>query len=283
MDFGMRPYTNLTIAELQLKQTDNSAVLGKEKQSKQHLYIGLSKWGDPDWKEALNIAKAADKDMLGAYASNFNAVELNATHYKIYDETIIDKWLEKAGNNSFKFCPKMFNGITHRGALNNKQELLDSFVQSCYLFKEKLGVVFIQLSESFGYSRHQELLQFLQTLPTEIQFFVELRNNNWFPVESHPEFYNQLQALNIGLVITDTPGIRVTAHMHLTTPKVFVRFVCMGNEQLDYERIADWKNRLTEWYSQGLQEAYFFLHVHEEEKAIAFTKYVQQQFNEIVK
>ena len=159
---------------------------------------------------------------------------------------------------------------------------LPCFINSIYLFKEKLGAVFIQLSESFSYSRHQELLQFLQTLPKDIQFFVELRNRNWFPVEAHLEFYNQLEALNIGLVITDTPGIRATAHMHLTTSKVFVRFVCMGNELLDVERIADWKNKLTEWYAQGLQEAYFFLHVHEENEAIAFTKFVQQELNELI-
>lgn len=221
--------------------------------------------------------------MLPAYAQNFNAVELNATHYKIYDETIIDTWVDKTGSNSFKFCPKMFNGVTHRGPLNNKQEVLQSFIDSCYLFKENLGAVFIQLSESFGYTRHPELLQLLQTLPKDIQFFVELRNSNWFPIETHTDFYKQVQDLNVGLVITDTPGLRHTAHMHLTVPKVFVRFVCMGNEQLDYERITDWKNRLTEWYSQGLQEAYFFLHVHEEGNAIAFTKHVQEQFNSLLK
>lgn len=283
MDFGMISYTNLTKADLQLRSTNNSNVLGSVQPQKQNLYIGLSKWGDPVWKEALQLQKGRDKDMLPAYAQNFNAVELNATHYKIYDENIIDKWLEKAGSKDFKFCPKMFNGITHRGALTNKQELVDAFVQSCYLFKENLGAVFIQLSESFGYARHQELLQFLQTLPKDIQFFVELRNSNWFPVESHIDFYKQLETLNIGLVITDTPGIRAAAHMHLTTPKVFVRFVCMGNEQLDYDRIVDWKNRLAEWYQQGLQEAYFFLHVHEEEQAIVFTKHVQEQFNKLLK
>jgi hypothetical protein len=36
------------------------------------------------------------------------------------------KWAATAADKDFKFCPKMYQGITHRGALENKQ-----FVHIC--------------------------------------------------------------------------------------------------------------------------------------------------------
>ncbi len=174
----------------------------------------------------------------------------------------------------------MFNGITHRGSLGKKEELTYQFLSSLDSFGNQLGAVFIQLSDTFSPSRINELLDFLKFLPKNIQYFLELRNANWYPLqEKYCNFLNQLYLLNIGLVITDTPGIRYPAHMLLTTPKVFVRFVGIGNTDLDKQRLANWQSILTGWYTQGLQEAYFFLHLHNEAEAIEVAKQVQQSFN----
>jgi uncharacterized protein YecE (DUF72 family) len=70
--------------------------------------------------------------------------------------------------------------------------------------------------------------------------------------------------------------------MLLTTPKVFVRFVGIGNTDLDKQRLANWQSTLTEWYRQGLQEAYFFLHLHNEAEAIEVVKQVQESFNKTI-
>ncbi len=70
--------------------------------------------------------------------------------------------------------------------------------------------------------------------------------------------------------------------MLLTTPKVFIRFVGIGNTVLDNQRLANWQSILTEWYAQGLQEAYFFLHLHKEADAIQMAKQAQQSFNNAI-
>ncbi|WP_379012988.1 DUF72 domain-containing protein [Parasediminibacterium paludis] len=284
MNFGMIPYDTLTFTDVELPVVDNSKVLGNKKATHPAIYVGLSKWGDEEWKIPLNAPKTKDKDMLALYASHFNTVELNATHYRIFDDAYITKWAQQSNNNAFKFCPKMFNGITHRGSLANKEELTYQFLSSLDGFGNQLGPVFIQLSESFSPSRINELLDFLKFLPKNIQFFIELRSRHWYPLqEKYRNFLNQLYLLNIGLVITDTPGIRYPAHMLLTIPKLFVRFVGIGNTELDNQRLANWQTILTEWYAQGLEEAYFFLHLHNEADAIQEAKEVQQNFAAILK
>jgi uncharacterized protein YecE (DUF72 family) len=283
MNFGMIPYDTLTFSDVVLPVVDNSKVLGNKKATNPAIYVGLSKWGDAEWKLPLNSPNAKDKEMLALYTSHFNTVELNATHYRIFDDANIAKWVEQSNNPAFKFCPKMFNGITHRGSLANKEELTYQFLSSLDSFGNQLGAVFIQLSDTFSPSRINELLDFLKFLPKNIQYFLELRNANWFPLQDkYRNFLNQLYLLNIGLVITDTPGIRYTGHMLLTTPKVFVRFVGIGNTDLDKQRLANWQSTLTEWYRQGLQEAYFFLHLHNEAEAIEVVKQVQESFNKTI-
>lgn len=279
----MIPYDNLTFNDVALPVVDNSKVLGNKKANNPAIYVGLSKWGDAEWKVPLNAPNTKDKDMLALYASHFNTVELNATHYRIYDDANILKWVEQSNNPAFKFCPKMFNGITHRGSLANKEELTYQFLSSLDSFGNQLGAVFIQLSDTFAPSRINELLDFLKFLPKTMQYFLEIRNANWYPLQDkYRNFLNQLYLLNIGLVITDTPGIRYTAHMLLTTPKVFVRFVGIGNTDIDNQRLVNWQSILSQWYAQGLQEAYFFLHLHHEAEAIQVAKQVQESFNKTI-
>ncbi len=54
-------------------------------------------------------------------------------------------------------------------------------------------------------------------------------------------------------------------HMRLTTPTAFIRWVGC-NHAVDYKRLDDWVDRLTDWKSQGLRELYFFIHENQEEK-----------------
>jgi uncharacterized protein YecE (DUF72 family) len=58
---------------------------------------------------------------------HYNCIELNATHYKIYGAAGIDKWAAKAKGKDFRFCPKMYQGVTHRGSLKEKEFLTSEF------------------------------------------------------------------------------------------------------------------------------------------------------------
>jgi uncharacterized protein YecE (DUF72 family) len=239
------------------------------------IHIGCPQWIVPGWLGKVYPAKAKDKDMLANYVRNFNCIELNATHYKIYDQEGIGKWAEKATGRDFLFCPKMFQGITHQGSLKGKEALMNDFFQGLKAFQQHLGPVFIQLSDSFGPNRKQELFEFLKSLPKDLTFFLEVRHPDWFAQETAKrELFNTLYLLKTGSVITDVAGRRDCAHMHLTIPKAFVRFVANSKHPTDYMRLDNWVERIKGWLENGLEELYFFIHMPDELYSPELTVYL---------
>lgn len=257
------------------------------------LYLGATRWTVPEWSGSLYPRKAKAADFLSYYSRQFNTVELNATHYKIYSHDELLKWVNQADevadsvnhSGEFVFCPKLFQGISHRGALKGKEELVRSFAESVQVLDEgiktRLGPVFIQLSDQFSPARQVELLEFLASLPVGIQWMLELRHAAWFEQSQRmADFYRTLSDLKIGLVITDVAGRRDVCPMLVTVPRVLIRFVGNQGHPTDFTRIDAWANRLQQWYQSGLESTYFFLHLGNEELVPSFGIYVGRKFSE---
>jgi uncharacterized protein YecE (DUF72 family) len=136
------------------------------------------------------------------------------------------------------------------------------------------------VSEAFSPKRKEELFEFLQTMPTDLQFFMEVRHPDWFkkPEITH-ELFTRLKEMNIGAVITDTSGRRDCAHMYLTLPKVFVRYVGNSLHDTDYTRIDEWVGRMKYWLKNGLEELCFFMHMHDEATSPELTVYLVEKMN----
>jgi len=198
----------------------------------------------------------------------------------VYGEAGIQKWAEKAAGRDFKFCPKMYQGVTHRGNLAGKQFITNEFFRGIVAFKEHLGPVFVQVSDTFSPKRKEELFTYLKTLPTDLQFFLEVRHPDWFSKDAvREELFSTLKQLNMGAVITDTAGRRDCAHMHLTIPKVFIRYVGNSLHATDYTRSDAWIKRMKYWLDNGLEELYFFMHMHEEATSPELTVYLVDKMN----
>ncbi len=282
MEFGKITEKELVKAALKLPMEPafNKKILTSKAAAKPKVYIGCAKWGRSEWVGALYPLKTKEKDFLENYVQHYNSIELNATHYKVYDEAMIKKWSEKAGKKDFKFCPKMYKGVTHFGSLKGKEFLTEEFLKGILAFKEHLGPIFIQVSEAFSPKRKEELFDYLKTLPKELSFFVEVRHPEWYSDEAiSEEYFNTLKKLKLGAVITDTAGRRDCAHMHLTMPKTFIRYVGNSLHKTDYMRIDDWVKRIKFWLNNGLKELYFFMHMHDEAKSPELTAYLTDELN----
>jgi uncharacterized protein YecE (DUF72 family) len=282
MEFGRVPETELNSINFTLpKEPDfNKAVLPGKKVKDPKVYLGCAKWGRTEWVGKIYPLKTKEKDFLDHYVKHYNSIELNATHYKIYGATGIAKWAAKAGDKDFRFCPKMYQGITHRGSLLNKDFVINEFLRGIDAFKEHLGPVFVQVSDAFTTKRKEELFQFLRSLPTDMQFFLEVRHPDWFGKEDlRNELFEFLRSINIGIVITDTSGRRDCAHMHLTVPKAFIRYVGNSLHPTDYTRVDEWINRMQYWLENGMEELYFFMHMHDEAFSPELTVYMVDKLN----
>lgn len=258
----------------------NRTVLPGKKAADPKVYLGCAKWGRTEWVGKIYPPKTKEKDFLDHYVRHYNSIELNATHYKIYGAAGIAKWAAKAGERDFMFCPKMYQGVTHRGSLLNKDFITSEFLRGILAFEKHLGPVFVQVSDAFTPKRKEELFSFLKSLPVDMQFFLELRHPDWFGKEAiRDELFAFLRSINMGIVITDTSGRRDCAHMHLTVPKAFIRYVGNSLHPTDYTRVNDWIGRMQYWLDNGLEELYFFMHMHDEAFSPELTVYMVDRLN----
>lgn len=282
MEFGRVPEETLNSIDFSLPAEPlyNEAVLKGKPVKNPKVYLGCAKWGREEWVGKIYPPKTKEKDFLQHYVNHYNSIELNATHYKVYGEAGIKKWAEKAAGKDFKFCPKLYQGITHRGSLKGKQFITNEFFRGIASFEEYLGPVFMQVSDTFSPKRKEELFGFLKTLPTDLQFFLEVRHPDWFKKDAvREELFSTLTSLNMGAVITDTAGRRDCAHMHLTIRKAFIRYVGNSLHPTDYTRCDAWIERMKRWMDKGLEELYFFMHMHDEATSPELTVYLVDKMN----
>lgn len=282
MDFGKVPENELNKVDFSLPKEPaiNKQVLKGTPAKKPQIYLGCAKWGRKEWLGKIYPPKTKEKDFLEHYVRHYNSIELNATHYKVYDADTIAKWDEKAKGQDFKFCPKMVNSVTHFGSLNNKQPITDNFLEGVTAFGKHLGPIFIQVSDRFTPNRRDELFNYLSSLPRDLQFFLEVRHPDWFADKDvRTDMFNSLRKLKIGAVITDTAGRRDCAHMHLTVPKAFIRYVGNSLHPTDFTRTDAWVKRIKYWLDNGLQELYFFMHMHNEATSPELTVYLVDALN----
>ena len=282
MEFGRVAENELNTIDFYLpaEPQGNKKILGGKKKKDAKVYLGCAKWGRTEWVGKIYPPKTKEKDFLKHYVEHYNSIELNATHYKVYGPAGIAKWKEKAEGKDFMFCPKMYQGVTHRGSLQGKDFITNEFFRGIVAFEKNLGPIFVQVSDSFSPNRRKELFDYLASLPKDLQFFLEVRHPGWFAKEDiQKEMIETLSSLNIGAVITDTAGRRNCAHMHLTIPKAFIRYVGNSLHASDYTRCDAWVDRMKHWLDKGMEELYFFMHMHDEATSPELTVYLVDKLN----
>lgn len=284
MEFGRVPEEELNSIDFTLpaEPAGNAAVLktGKKNKVKQQVYFGCAKWGRKEWVGKIYPKGTRDAQFLDHYVHHYNSIELNATHYKINTAADIKKWADKAEGLDFKFCPKVPQLISHYSQFKNTDQLTTAFLEGVLAFGEHLGPIFLQVSDKFAPTRRDILFNYIKSLPTDVQFFLEVRHPDWFSDKTvMNEMLQTLREANTGLVITDTAGRRDCAHMHLTIPKTFIRYVGNSLHPTDFTRTDKWIERMKYWLDSGIEEIYFFMHMHDEATSPELTVYMVDKMN----
>jgi uncharacterized protein YecE (DUF72 family) len=276
IDFTLPADTELTLSTLKAAKSDELI----------QVHVGCAKWGRKEWIGQIYPPKTKDANFLDEYVKHFDCIELNATFYNVYGPDTIAKWKTKAESNpDFKFCPKFSQSISHIRRLKNADDITTTYYEGIMAFGEKLGPLFLQLSDNYTPKSFPELKAYLETLPKDVPVFVELRHKEWFSVtENRDKVFKLLHELNIGAVITDASGRRDVIHMSLPTPHAFIRFVgCTdteGNYDLDKARLDMWVDRIKQWQQQGLKSVWFFMHQHDERFSPILSDYVTDKLNQ---
>ncbi|HVK46887.1 MAG TPA: DUF72 domain-containing protein [Pseudobacter sp.] len=276
MHFGKVPENEVSSIDFSLRPDPpgNALVLPGKPVPHPRLYVGCATRGPKQWINKIYPKGTKEVDYLDEYVKHFNSIEFNATHYQIYGEDIIGRWAAKAEGRDFMFCPKVPQLISHYSGFNNVDEPTDSFLRGILAFGEHLGPIFLQLSEKHSPANQQKLFSYLRSLPTDLTFFLEVRHPDWLvdgPVKDH--LFGTLREMKIGAVITDAAGRRDCAHMELTIPKAFIRYVGHAMGPTDPVRMNRWADRLKQWLDKGLEEIWFFMHTPDEIMAPEMVEY----------
>ncbi len=281
MDFGKVAYNLLDTIDFTLPPEPliNKEVLPGKRVENPRVYVGCPRWSVKEWVGKLYPKGTKDSHFLDEYVRQFNCIELNSTFYNLYDEAAIAKWAAKAGESDFKFCPKLFQGISHEGHLEYKGPLTQAFEKMVSAFGRHLGPSFLQLSDGFGPQRKKELGHYLQHVTPSFFLFLELRHPGWFTGGETERLVQFLRKVQKGMVITDTAGRRDCCHMHLAGSCSLVRFVANNLHPTDYARINGWVERIAFWIENGLSELYFIIHMPEEKHSPEVAGYLVDRLN----
>lgn len=255
---------------------DTAGVLDKAKDDGlPDIYVGCAKWNRADLK---GFYPRGTKDELAYYSTQFNAIELNATFYRIFPSEQFAKWYEKTPKD-FKFFPKLNQEISHWKRLNDVQNAVEHYLYNASNLKEKLGTIFLQMHNNFTPKDFDRVVHFVENWPKEVALAVEFRHTDWYTDETvSNQLYDLLEKNGISNVIVDTAGRRDLLHMRLTNPTAFVRYVG-ANHPTDYTRLDDWVDRLKAWQDQGIKEIDFFIHQNIEKESPLLSAYFIEKLN----
>lgn len=241
---------------------DTARVLGKSKwKGKLRVHVGCAKWNRQD---LANFYPRGTKDELAYYATQFNAIELNATFYRFFPPEQFTAWAQKVPDG-FVFTPKVTQEISHWKRLADTDALVEGYAEAVRHLGDRLGPVFLQMNESFKPKDIDRVASFLGAWPKDIRLAIEFRHTDWYNHGSVAEpLYGLLEKHRVMNIITDTAGRRDLLHMRLTTPSVFVRYVGANDPRSDRARLDDWVERLVHWSGLGIEEVHFYVHQNHE-------------------
>ena len=250
--------------------------------------LGCPVWACPDWVGAL-FSTRDRKKWLGEYSSVFGTVEGNSTFYGLPAMDTVKRWANSSCDG-FRFCLKFPKAISHDRRLIGAEVETGLFLDILKVLAaaDRLGPSFLQLPPTFSAVEFDRLKSYLQALPTEFPYAVEVRHLDFFdqgPVEAALD--EMLRDLKIDRVLFDSRPLfskppsdeaeeasqaRKPRSPHRTTvtgSRPMLRLVGRNSVDDTMPWIKEWAVVIADWIKTGL-EPYVFAHSPDEAFAPEF-------------
>ena len=165
-------------------------------------WVGVSGFSYASWKGVFYPKTTKPNEMLEAYATKLNSVEVNSSFYRMPTQTTTSKWFDSTPQN-FRFSFKANRKITHFMKLKDAKAEFEIFVNGLKPVEAKLGCVLAQLPP-YMKQDYETLETFLGEKPEWVPMALEFRHSSWFG-----DKLNQLLArYNAALCIADTEDMK---------------------------------------------------------------------------
>lgn len=262
--------------------------------------IGCPVWAHAPWVGRFFSADARREDFLRQYASVFGTAEGNATFYGLPSAATVARWAEEA-SEGFRFCFKFPRTISHDAQLagpgaGDGAETRRFFERLAPL-GGRLGPFFLQLHQSFDARRLPVLRAFLETLPGEFSYAVEVRHGDFYDEGRNERALDSLLGeRGVDRVIFDTCALfaskatdeatldakrrkpRSPVRLTATGQRPFVRFVGDPEMARNDAPLQAWAEVVARWLGEG-REPYFFTHLPDDVDAPALGRDLQRRLH----
>jgi uncharacterized protein YecE (DUF72 family) len=217
------------------------------------IYIGTSGWRYKGWANSFYPKGCPAKRHLEFYATQFPTVEINASFYRLPEETTLIAWRETAPPH-FVYAVKGSRAVTHFKRLKAKAKSLPILLDRCRLLGERLGPMLWQLPPNFT-KNIERLTQFAKSLPRRYAYAIEFRHPSWLDSEVE----GVLRRYRIANVAVSSQAMPM--HFHPTADFVYVRFHGLkGGSAHDYtdRELEPWAEHLRRCARHGLKGFVYF-------------------------
>ena len=250
-----------------------------------HYCIGLTQWHHPDWYGTSSNSKKS----LVTYAQHFSSVEGNNTFYGLPKALTVESWRE-AVSDDFRFCFKFPKAISHNACLQHCSSPVSEFLKLISPLEANLGVIWLQMSQRFNSDQLPLLQSFLESLPKDFSYGVEVRSLTYFDKADAEKRFNQLLLQHsVNRVMFDTRSLfanpqpdastqdalqkkpRVPLHVLATGSHPMVRFISPMDTGLVEKELEQWASKVIQWIDEGRQP-YIFFHTPDNKDAPALAK-----------
>jgi uncharacterized protein YecE (DUF72 family) len=181
------------------------------------IHIGTMGWGYAFWRGNFYPESLPTEELLSYYSKQFDTVEINNTFYRIPNAQTMNNWKQQVGK-AFAFSLKFPRIITHVKMLKDCREETNFFLERVKLLGSKLGPLLLQLPPAFNEAYLPLLEQFLQELPKNRPYVVEVRNKTIL----NENLYSILRDNNVSLAWVESHLI--PADETVTSDFLYVRW-----------------------------------------------------------
>jgi uncharacterized protein YecE (DUF72 family) len=221
------------------------------------IHVGTMGWSYNFWKGNFYPEELKPQQFLGYYARQFDTVEINSTFYSIPQAQTVEEW-KKQTPARFIFSLKFPRAITHVKMLKDCHKETQIFLDRAELLGDKLGPLLLQFPAAFSTKQLPLLKSFLEELPRNNRYAVEIRNKDLL----NEPLYSILRENNIAPVWVESPFLPTTDKK--TSDFLYIRWEgdrrkvsgALGKKEADKgAELRQWADKL-ERFSSSNQDIY---------------------------
>ncbi len=160
--------------------------------------LGAQGWNYPSWRGGFYPPQTRAPEFLRTYARAFRTVEVDSTFYAVPPVNTVRGWAARTPAD-FVFSLKLPQEITHERRFVDAGSVLEVFVDRARELGARLGPILMQCGPDFSPVEREALERFLPTLPPDVRFAIEFRQQGWIT----PETLQLLREHHVALALTD--------------------------------------------------------------------------------